>query len=175
MAIIRLVLLILFFKVLLITEISAAALPDDSEVDESTATTSTEAVQQTEKNASEHLTVNGSKVKIDVFSEHSNNTAHHDEPLIQVVINQSEPAATTETPKASDNAPTTATEQTKKPENPLIPPALVNANIAKLPNSEGAHKQGQIIIRFAFKLPIYRAKIHQSHHYHVAIIYNLSD
>lgn len=63
---------------------------------------------------------------------------------------------TTTTTEAPDTTTTTTTrtttvapETTSNPQQMLIPPALVNASIAQMPNGKAStHKQGQIIIRY---------------------------
>lgn len=64
-------------------------------------------------------------------------------------ISQRESTAEVYTTTAAPPATTTvAPETTSNPQQMLIPPALVNASIAQMPNTRtSSHKQGQIIIR----------------------------
>lgn len=65
-------------------------------------------------------------------------SAVKNEPSVEVYTTTAAPPATT----------TAAPETTSNPQQMLIPPALVNASIAQMPNTKASsHKQGQIIIR----------------------------
>lgn len=112
-----------------------------------------------------------SKIIIDLYEstvENSNNTnSIHSEPVSTTPISpQSSTATTTAAPTSTSIASTASTvevytttaappatttaapETTSNPQQMLIPPALVNASIAQMPNTKAsAHKQGQIIIR----------------------------
>lgn len=157
MAIIRRILTLLILS-LTINKINAAVIPPSNDL-ESTPNNVEFAKEQ------EHVTVNESKVIIDLYSTslsahetHSNEASENatqtiKTPFLQVVINQPEVEAT---PRNEQNS-MIETSTTQKPsvnsatpqnaQQLLIPPATVNANIAQLPNPAEKHKQGQIIIR----------------------------
>lgn len=121
----------------------------------------------------EHLTVNESKVVIDLYTPHEQSkarTASNQEsaqPFVQLVINQPETDASKNAKERDEdggggdggddgnaNEQINENQTTEKVVKPtasplqLIPPAAVNATIAQL-EKEVKHKQGQIIIRFA--------------------------
>lgn len=62
-----------------------------------------------------------------------------------------QPAVQTTTLSTPTMTTTAAPETTTNPQQMLIPPALVNASIAQMPNAKAStHKQGQIIIRYNY-------------------------
>lgn len=106
-----------------------------------------------------HLTVNQSKVIIDIFKPRSQqanrNEAENGQPsepiapFAQLVINSQKPIDDDDT--KDDNKTEIQNDQPDSNVhngNQLIPPASVNASIAQL--AENKQKQGQIIIRYAF-------------------------
>lgn len=107
-----------------------------------------------------HVTVNESKVIIDLYSPHESTPSEpfKDEsdknatPFVQVVINQ--PNASGSSTIREGEIAATEVPHTAAASNPLqlIPPASVNATIKEL-EKESKQKQGQIIIRYAFFSP----------------------
>lgn len=141
----------------------------------------------------EHLTVNESKVIIDLYSPQNSNGQNHGEvpknesankPLVQLVINRSdadelnknnENVPINESVPINENVPNNENQMTKtistSSASPLqlIPPASVNASIAQL-EKETTQKQGQIIIRyeFSFQLNVYTFSMYS--YWHVPVI-----
>lgn len=156
MALFQTILLILFLTT---TKINAASLqsrnvPIEDEISDT----------DTKKDTDRVLLSNTQKIRIDLYQRQerdsqsaveSHDGAHEADtnPILQVLINQSETEPIANTTKTSNSAPIETTQVPYTPDstkNSLIPPASVDANIAKLPNSGGIHKQGQIIIRLEF-------------------------
>lgn len=119
----------------------------------------------------EYLTMNDSKVVIDLFtptSRPTNDSTSNDDqtdkkatPLVQLVINKpniiekdAENTTSLSTTPITTTIKTTTTKTTTTPSpttqhSPLIPPASVNASIKQLDKGPTT-KQGQIIIRYAY-------------------------
>lgn len=156
----------------LICKLNAAAIKDGKSIDlnETAVNSDDEKTASTYNHSQEHLTMNNSKVVIDLFTPTSrpstdskSNDEHTDKkttPIVQLVINKANVIdnADNTTTSASNKtiststttpSPTTQHSTTTVAHSPLIPPASVNASI-KHSDKEPKSKQGQIIIRYAY-------------------------
>lgn len=141
----------------------------------------------------EHLTVNESKVIIDLYSPQNSNGQNHGEvpknesankPLVQLVINRSEAdelnknngnvpinesVPINENVSINENQMTETVSTSSASPLQLIPPATVNASIAQL-EKETIQKQGQIIIRYEFSFQLNVCTFSMDSYWHVPVI-----
>lgn len=156
----------------LICKLNAAAIKND--LNQTAVNEDDEQKASTYHHSQEYLTMNDSKVVIDLFTptaRPTNDSESNDEqkatPIVQLVINKpnligiekdadnttisaaTAPMTTTTTTTTTTPSPTTQTSITTVTHSPLIPPASVNASIKQY-DKDAKTKQGQIIIRYAF-------------------------
>lgn len=143
-------------------KINAAVLQANETIDLDVAINKDESTAANKTNESGHLTVNDSKVIIDLYSSaqlqaSTPSKSLKDEsadknvtPLVQLVINQPDSIGSN-VPSKNPITEIPATENPDPPANPspLIPPASIDASINKL-EKDAVQKQGQIIIRYEF-------------------------
>lgn len=158
----------------LICKLNAAAIKND--LNQTAVNEDDEQKASTYPHIQEYLTMNDTKVVIDLFTptaRPANDSKPNDEqkatPIVQLVINKPniiEKGAENTTISTSTTPMTTTTTTTTTPSpttqralsttathSPLIPPASVNASIKQY-DKDAKTKQGQIIIRYAlFRLP----------------------
>lgn len=172
---------------LAVYHIDAAALQNSQTVDLDTLGTKEGDQTAASYKPIEHLTVNESKVIIDLYSPQNSNEQNHGEvpknesankPLVQLVINHSDAnefnknnanVPINENTPINENQMTETISTTSASPLQLIPPASVNASIAQL-EKETIRKQGQIIIRyeFSFQLNVYTFSMYS--YWHVPVI-----
>lgn len=157
----------------LICKLNAAAIKND--LNQTAVNDEDEQKASTNHHSQEYLTMNDTKVVIDLFtptSRPTNDSKSNDEPtdrkatpIVQLVINKpniiekdADNATTTAATTPMTTTTTTTTTTTPSPttqhsvttvHSPLIPPASVNASIKQF-DKEPKTKQGQIIIRYAY-------------------------